>query len=194
MAVIQEQRARLLSFLAHGTGGPSTAEDLLQEALLRTWDHRASLDTDAEGARRYLWRVARNLLIDEIRWRRRRRAREERDPELIGAAPDVSGGEQVVEREECLRVLRETVDGLANQRVRRCVELWIAGCDLPVIAAQLGLASGQVRGLLQRGRSEIVRRAAARLRAPQGAPPRPHPDRRVRYHPAAIMRAAMRSA
>ena len=194
MAVIEAQRARLMRFLARGTGGPSTAEDLLQEALLRTWDHRASLDTDADGARRYLWRVARNLLIDDIRWRRRRRAREDGDPELADPAPDVSGGEQMVEREDCLRVLRETVDGLANHRVRRCVELWIAGSDLPVIAAQLGLASGQVRGLLQRGRSEIVRRAAVRLCAPQGAPPRAHPDRRVRDHPAAIMRAAMRSA
>ena len=50
---------------------------------------------------------------------------------------------------------------LENDRVRRCVQLWLGGSDVQGIARQRGLSAGQVRGLLQRGRSEIIRRTAA---------------------------------
>jgi RNA polymerase sigma factor (sigma-70 family) len=148
--------------------------------VLRAWGQRASFAVDSgtaevrEGARRYLWRVARNLMIDEIRWRQRHRARE---GEIVAAAGDwwsgssaggsvaspTPGPEEEFELRDCLRVIHETVDHLANDRVRRCVELWLGGSDIDRIARQRGLSAGQVRGLLQRGRSEIIRRASAQL-------------------------------
>jgi RNA polymerase sigma-70 factor (ECF subfamily) len=172
LAVFEEQQPGLTGFFVRRGGAGAVVEDLLQETLLRAWRHRGSLAPEStaaegevrEGARRYLWRVARNLMIDEIRCRSRRRVGEGLAPgergALVAAEP-----EDGVEHEECLRIIRETVGHLADDRVRTCLELWLAGCDVPGIAGRLGLGAGQVRGVLQRGRSQIIRRARERLRA-----------------------------
>jgi RNA polymerase sigma factor (sigma-70 family) len=176
VAVLEEQQARLLCFFAGGRDGRVAAEDLLQETVLRAWGHRRAFESDREGARRYLWRIARNLKIDELRGQRRRRAREDSRsavdadalalPATSAVEPTIQPAEQVIEKEDCLRVIRETVGGVGNHRIRRCLELWLGGSDLRAIGTHLGLASGQVRGLLQRGRSEIIRRAGERLLEP----------------------------
>ena len=106
-------------------------------------------------------------MIDEIRWRQRRRAGEGGlqgigdflDDTMI--ATGMPGPEEEIELADSLRVIRDAVDQLENDRVRRCVQLWLGGSDVQGIARQRGLSAGQVRGLLQRGRSEIIRRAAA---------------------------------
>jgi RNA polymerase sigma factor (sigma-70 family) len=195
LAAFEEQRARLRGYFVRAVRVETPADDLLQETLLRTWDHRgavaAAVTTAAgeikAGARRYLWRVARNLAIDEIRVRRGRRARDgplhildscEVVPGRVhpSGEPVTRRPEEVVELEDCLRVIRETIDRLTNERVRRCVELWLDGADLQSIAVNLGLGCGQVRGLLQRGRSEIVRRARPRFRTSRAEPVRRTPQ------------------
>ena len=175
VAAFEEQRPSLRGFFIRGAGGEALAEDLLQETVLRAWGHRGSLVGDPaaaeevrEGARRYLWRVARNLMIDEIRWRQRRRAGEGGlqgigdflDDTMIEAT-GMPGPEEEIELADSFRVIREAVAHLENDRVRRCVHLWLGGSDVRGIARQRGLSAGQVRGLLQRGRSEIIRRTAA---------------------------------
>ena len=72
--------------------------------------------------------------------------------------------EEAVEREDCHRILHEMVATLGSARVRRCLTLWLEGRDHSAIARQLNLGAGQVRGLLQRGRAELIRRAGPRLR------------------------------
>lgn len=172
--VFREQRPGLWGFLARGAGG--SAEDLLQETFLRVWDHRESLRGDTEqaereGARRYLWRVARNLMIDEIRMRQRRGE--------IGTGMEPDGiaspsHEAEVVFADAVRAMRETVGTLPNRRARRCLQLWLDGLDVVSISRHLSLSIDQVRGLLQRGRSEVIRRASKRLRirpvqpAPEG--------------------------
>jgi RNA polymerase sigma-70 factor (ECF subfamily) len=166
VGVFREQRPRLWGFLVRNLEDRAIAEDLMQEAFLRVWDHRtelasASEDDEREAARRYLWRVTRNLAIDEIRSRVRRRAHEESQP----PPPLPSRPDREVEYADCLRTVREAAAHLSNRRVRECIELWMAGESLADIAEKSGLGLGQVRGLLQRGKAEIVLRATNRLRA-----------------------------
>jgi len=171
--VFREQRPRLWGFLLRGAGNEHAAEDLLQEVFLRLWDHRERIATevnpgDREGMRRYLWRAARNLMIDEIRFRQRRKVVEPAgvhasgDPPEAAVAPDHHG---VVEHEDSLRVVRETVGRLKNARARRCLQGWLEGREMTQIADDAGLSVGQVRGLLQRARSEVILRAGNRLRS-----------------------------
>lgn len=166
LMVFEQHRGRLTRFFARVD---TPWEDLLQETVLRAWDHRRSLDgagsaTDEElreRARRYVWRIARNLAIDDLRSRRRHMR-------LDGELPvRVSDAAERLEWQDCLRVVRETAARLRNPRMRRCVGLWLDGGDSDDIARQVGLGPGQVRGLLQRGRAEVVRRVAARLDAPR---------------------------
>jgi RNA polymerase sigma-70 factor (ECF subfamily) len=166
LVVFEGERARLRGFFTRGTRPAMLADDLVQETLLRAWGHRDAFAAPSgseagmdQGTRQYLWRVARNLLIDHLRWRRRQRAQDAEGEEP--AAPEM---EEAVAREECHRILHETVDSLGSIRVRRCLTLWLEGRDHSAIARQLDLGAGQVRGLLQRGRAELVRRAGARLR------------------------------
>lgn len=171
--VFRSQHPSLWEFFVRGAGDRTLAEDLLQETFLRTWDHRAGLTRgsgadDETATRQYLWRVARNLMIDEIPARRRWRARdggpvgEAGNPDEPAAA--ARGPEEIVECEDSLRVVREAAARLAGGCVRRCVQLWLAGRDLPSIAEEMKLDIGSVRGLLQRGKADVVRRSTGRLR------------------------------
>ncbi|MFQ5763980.1 MAG: RNA polymerase sigma factor [Rhodospirillales bacterium] len=172
--VFREQRGRLWGFLMRGAGEQAAAEDLLQETFLRVFGHRRDLSAelaagDRESVRKYIWRVARNLMIDEIRYRRRRRLAQPaafQGEDMVLEAPDPApGSEEILHRRECRRAMREAVAAIRNGRRRRCLQLWLDGMSLAGIAARVGLGTGQVRGLLQRARAEVVLRAGQRLRA-----------------------------
>ena len=75
-----------------------------------------------------------------------------------------AGPHERLEWEDCRRVVRETVERLTNHDARNCLERWLAGLGVEAIAEQLGMAPGRVRGLLQRGRAEVIQRATDRLR------------------------------
>lgn len=65
--------ASLLRFLIRLTHGEQqTAEDLAQETMLRAWRHADRLPTEHAAERRWLFTVARNLVIDLFRARRSR--------------------------------------------------------------------------------------------------------------------------
>ena len=171
-AVFREHRQRLWQFFLRGAGAPDTAEDLLQETFLRVWDHRDDLGSSEPTAvrernrvvRQYLWRVARNLMIDEIRSRQRSRVRTASREESVDTAPSSNPAPaQAVELDQCLRVMHEVVDRLPNERSRRCLQFWLRGRSLVDIADDLGLGAGQVRGLIQRAKNEVILRAGDRM-------------------------------
>ena len=65
--------AGLLRFLVGLTHGErQTAEDLLQETMFRAWRHVDKLPADFASERRWLFTVARRLVIDMVRARRSR--------------------------------------------------------------------------------------------------------------------------
>jgi len=173
LRVFRAQRSRLWGFLMRNLADPEVAEDLMQEAFMRVWDHRENLNReleagDRDAVRRYLWRVARNLTIDEIRGRTRRRTHLE-GPEAIETQPhSADRPDRQVEHTDALRAVRETVERLPNPRARRCMQSWIEGMSPADIAESMGLALGQVRGLLQRGKAEVILRATDRLRSGEG--------------------------
>src|SRR5690348_2768914 len=73
-AAFYERSARpLWAYLARVSGDPALAEDLLQESYIRFLSADAPRTSDLDGevaARRYLFRIATNLLRDH--WRRLR--------------------------------------------------------------------------------------------------------------------------
>jgi len=169
--VFREQRPRLHGYLRRAAVDETAAEDLLQETFLRLWDHRealvATLQGDdpacAESTRLYIWRIARNLAVDEVRLRVRRGVPAFAESgELVCRAPSA---DRALEWADNLRVIEETAARLPNDMGRRCLLLWMKEIDLETIAVETGLSLNQARGLLQRAKTEVIARASERLKA-----------------------------
>lgn len=147
----------LWAYLARVSGDPALAEDLMQESYVRFLC--ATLREDGEvAARRYLFKIATNLLHDF--WRRPRPASIEEVPEAYFVAPDAAAQSEL--RAELGPALRQ-------MRPRERQLLWLAhaeGYSHREIAEVTGLAAGSVRLLLFRARRKMARV----LRDPPSAP------------------------
>lgn len=140
----------VLAYLTGVTGRRDVAEDLLQETYCRFLTRRPSA-MEAGEARRYLFRIATNLLRD--RWRRGEDARWTEMSEQ-GFVPETNTQIDV-----------RAAMGALKPREREL--LWLAyveGMNHAEIAAATGLSAMSIRLLLFRAR----RRAAALLRPGEG--------------------------
>ncbi len=68
-----EHAAALWRYAVRLTGDRARAEDIVQESLLRAWQHPEVTDDNERSARAWLFTVARNMVIDERRSSRFRR-------------------------------------------------------------------------------------------------------------------------
>ena len=148
-----ERSARSLwAYLARVSGDPALADDLMQESYMRYLCASRPAPSLAEGevaARRYLFRIATNLLRDY--WRRPRAASIEEIPEQFFAA---SASAAQADSKAALG------PALALMRPRDRQLLWLAhaeGYSHREIAEVTGLASASIRLLLFRARRKIAR-------------------------------------
>ena len=147
-AAFYERSARSLwAYLARVSCDPALADDLMQESYVRFLC--ASFPEDGEvAARRYLFRIATNLLRDH--WRRPRSASIEDVPEELFAA-HVSTAQ--ADSQAMLG------PALAQIRPRDRQLLWLAyaeGYSHREIAGITGLASASIRLLLFRARRKMA--------------------------------------
>lgn len=138
----------LWAYLARVSGDPALADDLMQESYVRFLC--ATLREDGEvAARRYLFKIATNLLHDF--WRRPRAASIEELPESCFVAANALA--QSESRAELGPALKQ-------MRARDRQLLWLAyaeGYSHREIAAITGLAAASVRLLLFRARKKMAR-------------------------------------
>jgi len=143
-----ERSARpLWAYLARVCGDASLADDLMQESFVRFLcaDH----PQDGEvAARKYLFRIASNLLKDH--WRRAKSTPIDDVPEEIFAVSQPSGQSES-------RAILDPALALMRPRDRQL--LWLAyaeGYSHREIAEVTGLASASIRLLLFRARRKIA--------------------------------------
>lgn len=65
-AVIEQTRSEVLGFVRRRAGHLVSPEDVLQRAALRAWTHQTQL-RDPRRARAWLFRIVRNVLVEELR-------------------------------------------------------------------------------------------------------------------------------
>jgi RNA polymerase sigma-70 factor (ECF subfamily) len=148
-AAFYERSARpLWAYLARVSGDAMLADDLLQESFVRFLC--AAHPEDGEvSARRYLFRIATNLMRDH--WRRPRTASIDEIPE-----------DRLHVREQSAQSDSKAMLGpaLASMKPRERQLLWLAyaeGYTHREIAGITGLASASIRLLLFRARRKIAR-------------------------------------
>ncbi|MGA3160050.1 MAG: sigma-70 family RNA polymerase sigma factor [Terracidiphilus sp.] len=154
-----ERSARpLWAYLARVSGDGTLADDLMQESFVRFLCASRPEEGEVAG-RRYLFRIATNLLRDH--WRRRRPVSiEEISEELFAVSPSYSSADLLS-------------PALARMRPRERQLLWLAhaeGYTHREIAEITGLAAASIRLLLFRARGKI-----ASLLREQSSTPRRQP-------------------
>jgi len=174
-AAFYSRSARSLwAYLARVSADAALADDLMQESFVRflcAGRPELSLADGEVAARRYLFRIATNLLRDH--WRRPVSASIEEIPEEFFAIADRSA------QADSQAVLGPA---LARMRPRERQILWLAhaeGYSHREIAQITGLASASIRLLLFRARRKIARllnsQAAPTQRNGQADEPRTEP-------------------
>ena len=154
----QRSAPALRGYLMRVSQNPALADDLLQESYLRFL-----CATSPEGGevnyRRYLFRIATNLLHDH--WRKPRASSVDDVPEHLLASPDLMAGIDS----------RATLDpAMARMRPRERQLLWLAhaeGYSHREIAEITGLAAASIRLLLFRARRKIARLLRQQMIAPR---------------------------
>lgn len=120
----------------------TSADDVVQETFIRAWRHLPKLCADDRPIRPWLFRVARNLLIDADRAARAR-------PVIIQALPDLdaptdAGLEQVLDRDLVCTALRQ----LSPSHQAVLIEAFYNGSSLVAVARELGIPHGTARSRL----------------------------------------------
>ena len=136
---------RLVGQIYAMCGNLSEAQDCVQEAFIRAWDRRRSLDSD-QSPEAWVRTVAYRLAVS--RWRRARKAFLPPDRAHAPAPP----AEPDVTKVALARALQALP---ADQR--RAIVLHHL-CDLPVaeIAREIGAPVGTVKARLSRGRAALA--------------------------------------
>jgi RNA polymerase sigma-70 factor (ECF subfamily) len=114
----------------------------VQETFIRAWRHLSQLSADDRPVRPWLFRVARNLLIDANRAARSR-------PMTVPGQPDGevatdSGLEEILDRQLVSAALRHLSP--AHQTV--LVETFYRGGTMATVARELGIPNGTARSRL----------------------------------------------
>ncbi|WP_327037659.1 sigma-70 family RNA polymerase sigma factor [Micromonospora maris] len=132
----------LLRFLRSLVSSDSahTAEDLVQETMLRAWRSLDAVPIEPESQRRWLFTVARRLAIDAYRKRQSRPA----EISLVDTEP-VGVGSEAAETVIAKLTLQQAIAGLSPAHRSVLVELHVKGNSLEQAAARLGVPVGTVK-------------------------------------------------
>lgn len=154
MAELQREHGpALLNFLLGLTyGDQQRAEDLLQETLVRAWQHPEAFDASYESMRPWLFTVGRRLAIDA------RRSRMARPTEIgdgvLATTPDPA---DVTESAVAALDVRAAVGSLSPEHRAVLVQIYFHGLSVNEAAQALGIPPGTVKS-----RSYYALRALAR--------------------------------
>ena len=117
---------------------PGRAEDVVQETMLRAWRHRAILESTPPQVRAWLFKVARNIVIDQ--WRSPRSSSET----PVADVPDDAGGDGT---DQLLLswVVAEALTQLSPEHRAVLLECYYRGRSGADAASRLGVPEGTVK-------------------------------------------------
>jgi len=161
LEVYEPLRSDLYRYCRHLTRSPWDAEDLCQDALARAYVTLGQLGESPPNPKAWLFRVASNLWIDQLR---RRRAE--------GPAHEATGGpvvtpEPIASREAAGTLLSQ----LAPQERAAVVLKDVFDFSLEEVAESLSTSTNAVKAALHRGRGKLLETAPDDVPARTPTPP-----------------------
>src|SRR3569833_3198614 len=129
----------LLSFVLQVCNGDRyRAEDVVQETVVRAWQHRQILDPTTDRVRTWLFTVAHRLVIDQHRARQAR-------PKEVPDEPDEPAVPVPADRVVTLRAVLEAMTELTEQQREILIYTHYLGYSVEQTAAVFSLAPGTVK-------------------------------------------------
>ena len=163
-------RLELVRYVTRLTGTPESAEDVVQTTYVRAHEALGRAPCSADEVRRWLFRIATNLALDELRRRKRWQADDvielrqlaEGNPAFMARSAAMAGSP------EMLSVVREHIDTcfgcvLRNLPAKQAVTVLLRELhdfSIVEIAEILGARPAQVKNWLQAGRRTMQDRYA----------------------------------
>lgn len=132
-SLYRSNRDDVYAYVATLVRDRATAEDVTATAFERAYRRRASFDPRRGEARAWIFGIARNAALDELR-RRKRRASLSGDP-----ADDAAAVESVAEESERRIALRQALDSLSGPDRELIALRFFAGLSMAEIGATLGI-------------------------------------------------------
>jgi RNA polymerase sigma-70 factor (ECF subfamily) len=143
-----EYSARLLGFLRRLTGRPELADDLLQHAFLRLAERGSELPPSSD-LRAWLFAVARNAYLSELRAARSRPEPAAALEELASPTPDVEARLLLGDVDHALSALR-----LEDREV--LLLIGVEGLAPDTVSRLLGITAAAMRQRLSRARARLL--------------------------------------
>ncbi|MBW1638456.1 sigma-70 family RNA polymerase sigma factor [Microbacterium resistens] len=131
-------------YVVHLTGNASSADDVVQETLLRAWRTPRILEQEAATSRAWMLTVARHLVIDEARSARRRHER---------AVPEVPEGTAPDDTDRLIDALliEDALAALSAEHRAVIVAGYFGGRSVEEISGELGIPKGTVKSRMHYG-------------------------------------------
>lgn len=137
---------RVKGYLMRHGAGAAVAEDLAQEAMLILWRKAQLFDSGKASASTWVFTIARNLRIDEIR-RERRPEFDADDPNL---RPDAErDADEKIDWAQAEGRLRQALVALPPEQARVIELSFLADKPHSAIASELGLPLGTVKSRIR---------------------------------------------
>jgi RNA polymerase sigma-70 factor (ECF subfamily) len=140
-----EHAAALWRYAMRLTGDQARAEDVVQETLLRAWQHPEVTDDSERSARAWLFTVARNMIIDE---RRSSRSRNEVSSLDGSAAPEQQTSPDEVNSALDRMLIGDALAQLSPDHRAVVRRSYYLGWTTTQIADDLGIVEGTVKSRL----------------------------------------------
>jgi RNA polymerase sigma-70 factor (ECF subfamily) len=143
-ALYDAHAAPVWRYVVHLTGDRASADDIVQETLLRAWRTPRILEQDPGSARSWMFTVARHLVIDEARSARRRR-------EIpVAETPDAIAADETELLFEAM-LIEEALAALSVEHRAVIVRAYYGALSVAEIAAELEIPEGTVKSRLHYG-------------------------------------------
>ena len=131
-------------YAVHLTGNAGSADDIVQETLLRAWRTPRILEQDPTSTRSWMFTVARNLVIDEARSAKRRH---ESPTETLPESPSQEITDSIFDS----LLVADALATLSEDHRAVIVEAYFMGRNTAELALELGIAEGTVKSRLHYG-------------------------------------------
>ncbi len=157
--LFRQWSGRVLRFLERMIPEPAVAEELLQETFLRVHRARERWEPSARFST-WLFTIATNLALNELRRPFRRRVHESAEAEHQSAPRELASEAPAVDDVAHARRLGDDVErALESLPERQRAALWLTaveGLSYAEVGASLGASPQSVKGLVHRGRSTLA--------------------------------------